>query len=81
MFLFFLFFILKSIGMIATSTHDSSKLVLLLSTLAVSGTVHYFGLKKEKLSHVIYLFNLKNDLEIIELNQRKNQHENSSTFN
>ena len=50
------------------SNNDSSKFILLFSTLGVSSTVHHFRLKKEKLNQVIYLLNLKTELEDLESN-------------
>lgn len=64
LFLFFLF--LKSLGIIFSSNNDSSKLILLFSILGVSSIVHHFRFKKEKLNQVIYLLNLKNELEEFE---------------
>jgi len=66
--LFLFFLILKSSGIIFTTNNVLSKLIILFSILGVSSIVHHFRLKKEKLNQVIYLLNLKNELEEIESN-------------
>ena len=66
--LFLFFLTLKSLGIIFTTNNDLIKLILLFSILGVSIIVHHLRLKKEKLNQVIYLLNLKNELEEIESN-------------
>jgi hypothetical protein len=66
--LFLIFLILKSSGIIFSSNNDLSKLILLFSILCVSSIVHHYRFKKEKLNQVIYLLNLKNELEELESN-------------
>jgi len=66
--LFLFFLTLKSLGIIFTTNNDLSKLILLFSILGLSSIVHHLRLKKEKLNQVIYLLNLKNELEEIESN-------------
>ncbi len=66
--LFLIFLILKSLGIIFSSNNDLSKLILLFSILCVSSIVHHYRFKKEKLNQVIYLLNLKNELEELESN-------------
>jgi hypothetical protein len=68
MILFYLVLILKLSGFNFTSNNDSSKFILTFSILGVCSIVHHFRLKKEKLNQVIYLINLKNELEVIDSN-------------
>ena len=66
--LVYLVLILKLSGFNFTSNNDSSKFILTFSILGVCSIVHHFRLKKEKLNQVIYLINLKNELEVIDSN-------------